>query len=725
MGILWGDETIIGGRKKSKWRSLLTPEEEKLKGKKGPYTRDEEKRVRESLSMEERKQAGWEKTRKDREPILSNPSYSLDSKRESLRLTNSMEEIARKDKSAANIELSRELRDKYLAGKTFTEKEVNEWRKQYPSTTVNRRVDGDVNYGAKFRGEGSKLLYELKNHMKLGNQDQLRMTRVFTDGTIVTAWSIFGQDFIKIDTTRVVITDVTKTVEDQVCTITFLDFPLYVPPMKNPGKIETDEVEGVDYFKSYYTIDVSKCSKCNDIGWEFLFTYLQSSPLVPAAVPISTRIEWPVEPLHHHQLDPVSGLFLDHPADQSDHTIYSLEPPAWGQVISRGTDSGGTYIIWKAYTESIKYSRTGLAIMRLVARIRDSDGIEICSQNERIEVDCCLKDTRPVEIWWEDFGTCEPYIPYPGVVYNAICKMPTQVPYWGTSGLVWYGCTQPQQPLYAIPEINGSCLPVEWTLTGPISLWNSDKNDNLIYFKCEEAGCTESATITLRDRCGTSYFVRAAPCCEEAEELTLGYTSLLMACSGSQDFTHTGGCAPYVWSATGGTIDQTGHYHAPATNANCTSNPTITVTDCCGNSVSISLAVNCSTATTIATGLGIWLECSGCWCSDRGCDQGISGCFDWIITRYQCDGTQISSCETRPCGTGNPPCNGITAGWHQHPCTDCSPTGCPPASCWTNQCSGVCPNPLLNLPCGAGDCRTAAQKLAGCCPLNPLTGLPY
>jgi len=54
----------------------------------------------------------------------------------------------------------------------------------------------------------------------------------------------------------------------------------------------------------------------------------------------------------------------------------------------------------------------------------------------------------------------------------------------------------------------------------------------------------------------------------------------------------------YVDSIWGGELTPGGGgnatYDAPASNANCVDNPTITVMDCCRNTVDIQLGVNCN-----------------------------------------------------------------------------------------------------------------------------------
>jgi hypothetical protein len=599
--------------------------------------------------------------------------------------------------------------------------QLDAWRYQYPSTKVSWDLIPDPASCQQFIGEAKNMLYQLKNRMniaipKLKSLQDIRLN----GGTTIIVKSIYGQDFIEISAGEGRGVGGKRKYS---CTITFYNVPLYIPPMQNPGVIKTGEFQGVDYFKTYYSIDISKCPVCQKISWEFLFTYLQSSPLVPLPkppLPISTRKEWPVEPMHHSVPDAIPPI--DEP---NNHTIYSMSPPAWGEVISHGTDSGGTYIIWKAYTETGQISRTGLGIMRLVARIRDDTGIEVCAQNERIEVDCCLKDikNRTVEIWWEDFGTCQPYIMYGGV---AICKMPTVVQTGGLTGLLMYS-SYPAQPLYAIPDIKGSCLPVEWTLEGPIELWGSKKNDNLIYFHLIGGGCNEPVFIRLKDRCSDLlYEVMGSPCCGNEATLQISCISLLMYCGQSQTLTASGGCGPYLWSisAGGGTITpgsvigDTAVYKTPDTNANCTNNPTITVTDCCGNSAQIKLAINCYTVSTAALSLDEATQDTCTWSGGVCQWTGSARYRDW-----NCDGTPIYDYPYS-----------VNMGVLYDTDGSCTTWASSQDVC-TTQCAlgphGRCPHSprAAGWPAGAfwslWDVRNQAMLDGGCCPLNPLTGLPY
>ena len=202
-----------------------------------------------------------------------------------------------------------------------------------------------------------------------------------------------------------------------------------------------------------------------------------------------------------------------------------------------------------------------------------------------------------------------------------------------------------------------------------------------------------------------------------------------------------GGCGPSNWSLSGGgSLNQTEGgevvYTAPATNANCTENATITVTDCCGNSTSISLAINCYVG---GYSLGMNDRDAGGACNCFGecrvtwprniCDVS-SDSSSYRMRQWDCDGTLTYSCST---GTGGihvikPPCENAYCppytGWGPLGSQYCTPVelgGClSDFHCGTNQCgsSGGNCSELV-------DKRTLTLKEQGCCPLNPLTGLPY
>ncbi len=163
--------------------------------------------------------------------------------------------------------------------------------------------------------------------------------------------------------------------------------------------------------------------------------------------------------------------------------------------------------------------------------------------------------------------------------------------------------------------------------------------------------------------------------------VSIGYTSQQMAVNGEQTLTCLDADGNPVaghsceWEVTsgGGSITSDGVYTAPATNAECAGNPTISLK--CGGSVvaTLSLAVN-------AYGLCI-LAVQDC------CDYSPAPGYDFsCLTSYDCQG-----------GFCSPP-------WIHSAC-----------SCATGQFSGA--------PCGGGwdnDKRTAAMITGGCCPAQLL-----
>lgn len=608
--------------------------------------------------------------------------------------------------------------------------ELDTWRLRYPSAGVSWNLIGDQVSCLKFMGYAKIMLYQLKNRMNLAvpKLKSLQDKRSPEPGTTITVKSIYGQDFIEIST------GVGVEGGKEICTITFIDFPLYVPPMRNPGEIKVGEMEGVDYFKTYYSVDKHKCRTCGEISWEFLFRYLQSSPLVPATVPISTRVEWPIEPLHHHDYD-VDGLLLDH--DGTDHTIYSMAPPAWGEVISQGGDGKGTYIIWKAYTETvltgaehIPLSRSGLGIMRLVARIKNNMGIEICAQNERIEVDCCLKDPsrRIIQIWDESttFGGGRESV---FIGEDVFYKTPTQV---NLADLQYYALWG-SGAFFVFPEGFGGCLPIQWELTGPG--WLEEVVGQLVTKVKSKIGVSASyilpddwatacqnqrVSIKASDRCGSPDLFSARPCCEVpgSDEMTIGYITLLMGCNDEQTFDVTGGCPPYSWAVTsgGGSIVGSGPtavYTAPATNVNCLNNPTIEVTDCCGNSAEIKLAVNCGGVGGTALTNYYKDGPHDCRCTEYYGGNCITMTWEGQFFRrsYDCSGAETSYAEST---YGTYTAYGYPFAGYCEACGACCATY---VTCGSLS--------YCEQGCGLFDMRSVEQKEAGCCPINPLTGLPY
>ena len=599
-----------------------------------------------------------------------------------------------------------------------------DWKFQYPSTALSRLGSQGDAYAELFRGEANKLLYELKNLMKFRNLGQLKMTRVFTDGTIVTAWSVFGQDFVNIDASRRAITDGIGAVSPS-CAITLLNFPTVVQPMKYPGEIHGGEIEGVDYIRVYYTIDLNQCEGCSEEAWN----------LCDENTPECDQFKF------------VMGGIPSIVGDPNDHCI---QAPATchAQLISHGIDALGRYLIFKVFTEwsfanpsEMIYSRNGLGHMLLKGWVEDKNGNKICEVQNTLRVDCCLKDPdlRKVILWDESdwFGGPREMIFDASGVFK---KTPDVVTLAGLrayalgSGAFW-----------VMPDLFGGCLPFTWTLSGPGILVPSETGASASY-QTPDGGfnCNDSVTITVKDRCGTEDAVTTSPCCAEASALEIGYTNLIMGCGASQYLEVIGGCPPYSWSITGGggTLDSdlvstTAMYTSPALNSNCSNNPTIQVSDCCGNSAQIKLALNCYSlpdpafkyCAMVKTGV---CKCSGCSPSTNACSS-ISFVMNYKSNEWLCDGIINVVCEYdsatlnvntpfAPDCIEAPECNP-----YQMPKTCTGVDACEEyidasADCnyvpFCTDCYGRACNTLY-------DIRITAMKEAGCCPINPLTGLPY
>lgn len=175
-----------------------------------------------------------------------------------------------------------------------------------------------------------------------------------------------------------------------------------------------------------------------------------------------------------------------------------------------------------------------------------------------------------------------------------------------------------------------------------------------------------------------------------------------------------------MWSkAGGGTLVENGDgtvtYTAPSTNPNCADNATITVSDCCGRSDSVQIAVNCYTPADIAFyGYGLrhvgppdGVECLG----PGGVFLGLS-CIPYQYP-YDCAGNYLGCIED--CYAG------YTCRMSFPICEEPYDCGC------INIAPKWCPGPGPGVYCDGEyrDWRTEAMKAAGCCPINPATGLPF
>jgi hypothetical protein len=201
------------------------------------------------------------------------------------------------------------------------------------------------------------------------------------------------------------------------------------------------------------------------------------------------------------------------------------------------------------------------------------------------------------------------------------------------------------------------------------------------------------------------YIEFGTPDCSNSE--TIGYTTLQMATSGTQTLTVTGGAVGdvYTWTTTSGSFDtSTGTsvvYTAPATNAECANNPTISLT-CGGNVVdTIQIAVNANATTAVAYAIKVLT--TACWTNI--CDPPYT-CYHAQSTTnaYKCDGTQppdgYAGC-INALGFGGD-CNMRYGG-------ACS---CAWVAANTGPYFGVCPT----VGYGTTDLRTALMKTQGCCP---------
>jgi hypothetical protein len=602
-----------------------------------------------------------------------------------------------------------------MVDKKKDDSELNIWRYRYPSAGVSWRLSGDPMYCQRFVGEAKIMLYRVKNRMNIAfpKLKTLEDSHRFDDGTVVIVKSSFGQDFITIDASR--------GMAKVQCTITFINLPLSVPPMKDPGIAMG--LPGVDYFKTYYSVNVKNCPACQEIAWELTF-----------------------------------------------NPVYSISQSCWAEIVTNGRDEGGTFIIWKAYTEAKStdvFSRSGLGILLLRGLILDSAGKTICSQESKIDVDCCWKDGKDRELtilaekstidkWKTDlsisldnYPICESYWDW--------CEVPSALPGDSLQEKTLFRA-RPDDKKYddgqTPPPGNGSCLPYEWGLNGEGSLVpDGEFNEQATYTPPDSPGCGE-IIITLQDRCGTFKQTHRA-CCDIAEELSIGYTSLVMGCSEEQTLDAVGGCAPFTWiiQSGGGTLvpsddTKSAIYTSPETNPNCVDNPTIVLTDCCGNESTVKLAINC------ADGVAYWQTIY----TAAGGFLGLTHCAH-RVNHYSCDGSLINYCSV---GDVLTPCPGTCEEIKAPLCemygciTDdgCAKygtgSGCYAPNQWTclmcnywshalygaiSGCTSdadmwkTCPD------CSDGDkiddygnvCdkRTEALKLAGCCPINPLTGLPF
>lgn len=623
---------------------------------------------------------------------------------------------------------------------------MEEWYYQFPSLTKRIKVVGDYQRSLAYTGEVRKMLYQLKNNMQFQQLGQLRMVRYFIDGTVIIAKSVFGLDSVEI-----MVSGGRDLLPGMgLCSITLINVPEVVQPMRYPGEIKEGEVEGVDYIKTYYTVDLSQCAGCI-LQWNMINNAMQESD--------AGRIYKLFNPFIFHDLSVVEWIeayrwyYGYGPNETHPYVDASLIRPddhcargnCAGEIIEFGSDDGGSWIKWKAYTEYsysypgiTEFTRTGFGTMELNGFVgtRDINPLwtpatayvgmealvvnETCSGKGRILVDCCRKapEDRSVGIHWEKC-VISAWCPAPDV--TAMSNLAYfQVWSWVSMGLKAAG---------------DGCVPYEWSVKGMGEIIG-DGDKKLVSYKVPMEtlygrGCHEDLTISVIDRCGTSDSILFKSCCGSSPApVLIGYTSLLMSCSGSQTLSARGGCAPYSWAITGGggtlvaSVDTaSATYTAPSGNQGCSSNPTITLTDCCGKTASIKIAVSCGVAGTALCQCTVSCSSTGCfwWDPHWNCNASLV----WTQKTWDCDGNLISETSDSTMNSWYDNCwDACTRCDH---ISSCSTTGVQAYAAlkgWSENGFG-CGSAEPYCDGSLKDVRTATMKTNGCCPINPLTGLPY
>jgi hypothetical protein len=620
--------------------------------------------------------------------------------------------------------------------------------------------------------------------MKAGNINALQAHKYYPDGTQILVKSIFGVDYVEIVASGgVLIPSCKVSLYDQDGNLLHLPPPKVVPPTMwyPPGEetftkvgdvweIRTPsgdlEVLGVDYQKTYFRWTKTDCPSCGSLiltvaEGEDAWILTGSSPNRPFTYKSENddgsliyNYNGAMVP---HFMGYTTDLGVVIPEDPTNHTIYSFwKCQAQILELSPGkfsdSDSGGTYFLWKAYTEwsnvgpwPVDFSLTGLGYMLMKGTI-SNQGIVLCETEPTIiKVDCCEKavDRRHVNLWWESLDahmkggpTCgdQPFMFYGSMV---VCEVPDEV-----SG--WYAllCTGPGRGakyFYTLPDIEGSCIPFIWTKDSDnfelIPAVPFGETATLMYstwpcISTEDPGwCNIGVTVTVEDRCGTKDHVKFLSCCEALGEtpMYMIYTSLHVMCGSSQDLTAVGGCSPFTWVLSGGgtLVADNGNvavYTAPTSNVGCAESPgVITVTDCCGQSTSVTITANCFTQNDTAYVITQLVQ-GGCFMAQPpSCLQGYYQCKEIHISTWNCLGVMLSDCQWGDI----PSCEysyQYVSMWTPWACGECGhvTTDCMSESCG---CGG---RGYGNCPCNTTiDVRTVAMKNAGCCPINPNTGMPF
>lgn len=220
----------------------------------------------------------------------------------------------------------------------------------------------------------------------------------------------------------------------------------------------------------------------------------------------------------------------------------------------------------------------------------------------------------------------------------------------------------------------------------------------------------------------------------------IGYTTLQMSTGATQELTVTGSTGgTYNWSTTSGSLSAPSGdsviFTAPATNANCTSNPTISLT--CGGAVVDTLQIAVRSTTFDFNKAAYYLTVVG----GPGTVIGpitLRDCeYKVMLMPIRCDGSSPPTWDFPICGSdyANP---------YTGTCPHCAVLKQAPPGCWgswafdrvtdlSHAMSDCASHASVNtsspyyrgIPCGCAngtvyDVRTAQQKADGCCPAGLL-----
>lgn len=325
-----------------------------------------------------------------------------------------------------------------------------------------------------------------------------------------------------------------------------------------------------------------------------------------------------------------------------------------------------------------------------------------------------------------DYAAAHPGVPFPRCIDIKI--YPSEV-YFCAKDEITFSIFNAYYPVTIWADA-GTCGPgLKWTAP---DTWAAAPSKVKVYFQDSEgrAGCYELIKKS-NDEC----------CCEEGRPVVIAYTTPAMQCGQDQTLSidpNFPGCPPYSWFLDGGGSLNTTEgdqvvYSAPLSNPSCALNPHISVEDSCGTVCAIHLAVNCYTPAGNALSFSQstpWWCCEFANCNICGwCHLGSTFFEYWM---WNCKSIQTYYCTFGPDHYTEPNCGG---------CGPYTMVSCPPnagegSGSFPNACCGtggcymvhctICGGGPGGPMCGvANDCRTQAMKDAGCCPINPMNGLPF